>query len=441
MQKSTIKKQNQGVKLKFKYYALFSLFFIIAVYITAYMSMGGEEHSAFGISLPFAVWIVLILAVFFVSSSLFFAYSWVRSLIIRRNNYEDLDSLISQVLYQATQNEPKMLSLQDLQESILRKSATPTQSTFANISSTQSTTAKNQNLKTTLPTLSQNLPQNKLQNQLLDTASLVANAINVTPNFVSKFIDRFSSKCAKPSPNTIKNPHLRTLSLIISRFDLVPNLDSSECGNSRIDKLFSRFISIKNGKYEEIHKYRLSVDSPFVIQNWQNYALKSAKNALEVIKDPSKPTLARRFALKVICEGGVPKEIKKALEVQDYLDKPSLHNALQTCLTLESCPIDYAQIIALGDGVGFDSDDYLELAKSTHSRLSPDKWLRVFSDLSDKSERLHKAFVFVLLELEMIDRATREIQSSRNSDDMRGVVAYMELKKASKENYPLKMFL
>ncbi|MGX3044434.1 hypothetical protein [Helicobacter sp. T3_23-1056] len=425
--------------MKYKYYALFSLFFIIAVYITAYMSMGGEEHSAFGISLPFAMWIVLILAVFFVCSSLFFAYSWVRSLIIRRNNYEDLDSLISQVLYQATQNEPKTLSLQDLQEVVLANDTTATQN--ERISSTHSTNAKNQNLKTTLPKLSQNPHQNKLQNQLLDTASLVANAINVTPNFVSKFIDRFSSKYAKPSPNTIKNPHLRTLSLIISRFDLVPNLDSSECGNSRIDKLFARFISIKNGKYEEIHKYRLSVDSPFVIKNWQNYALKSAKNALEVIKDPHKPTLARRFALKVICEGGVPKEIKKALEVQDYLDKPSLHNALQTCLMLESCPLDSSQIIALGDGVGFDSDDYLELAKATHSGLSPDKWLRVFSDLSDKSERLHKAFVFVLLELEMIDRATREIQSSRNSEDMRGVVAYMELKKASKENYPLKMFL
>ena len=403
------------------------------------MSMGGEEHSAFGISLPFAMWIVLILAVFFVCSSLFFAYSWVRSLIIRRNNYEDLDSLISQVLYQATQNEPKTLSLQDLQEVVLENDTTATQN--ERISSAHSTNDKNQNLKTTLPTLSQNPNQNKLQNPLLDTASLVANAINVTPNFVSKFIDRFSSKYAKPSPNTIKNPHLRTLSLIISRFDLVPNLDSSECGNSRIDKLFARFISIKNGKYEEIHKYRLSVDSPFVIKNWQNYALKSAKNALEVIKDPHKPTLARRFALKVICEGGVPKEIKKALEVQDYLDKPSLHNALQTCLMLESCPLDSSQIIALGDGVGFDSDDYLELAKATHSGLSPDKWLRVFSDLSDKSERLHKAFVFVLLELEMIDRATREIQSSRNSEDMRGVVAYMELKKASKENYPLKMFL
>ena len=408
--------------MKFKYYALFSLFFIIAVYIGAYTITDTQEYSAFGMSLHIAVWIVLVLVVFFVYSSLFFAYSWVRSLIVRRNNYEDLDSLISQVLFQATQNTKNTAKDTDISQEKVAGQVS------------QSSVAQNPQ-----KSIGQNLLKNPKQslNDIADTASLVASALKIR----SKLFENFSKRVAKPSPNAIKNPHLRTLSLIISRFELLPNLSSQECGNSRIDKLLARLVSIESGKYEEINKYHLEKDSPFVVKNWQNYALKSAKNALEVIKDPTKPLLSRRFALGIICEGGVPKEIKKALEVQDYLDKPSLHNALQTCLALESCPLDSSQIIALGEGVGFDGDDYLALAKSTHTKLSPDKWLKIFSDLSDKSERVHKAFVYVLLELEMIDRAQSEIKSSRNSDDMRGVVAYMELKRASKESYPLKMFI
>lgn len=420
--------------MKFKYYALFSLFFIIAVYIGAYTITDTQEYSAFGMSLHIAVWIVLILAVFFVYSSLFFAYSWVRSLIVRRNNYEDLDSLISQVLFQATQNAYPQNTYPKIDES-----QASTQSTNTAQEKTSKQVAQSSALQNPQKTIGQNLLKNPKQslNNIADTASLIANALKIR----SKFFENFSKRVAKPSPNAIKNPHLRTLSLIISRFELLPNLSSQECGNSRIDKLLARLASISNGKYEEINKYHLENDSPFVVKNWQNYALRSAKNALEVIKDPAKPLLSRRFALGLICEGGVPKEIKKALEIQDYLDKPSLHNALQTCLMLESCPLDSSQIIALGEGVGFESDDYLALAKSTHVKLSPDKWLKIFSDLSDKSERVHKAFVYVLLELEMIDRAQSEIKSSRNSEDMRGVVAYMELKRVSKESYPLKMFI
>ena len=151
--------------------------------------------------------------------------------------------------------------------------------------------------------------------------------------------------------------------------------------------------------------------------------------------------LARRFALQIICDGGVPKEIKKALEVQDYLDKSSLKSALQTCLSMESIPLDFAKIVALCDSVGFSSEDYMELAKFTRNRVSPDKWLKTFSDLSDKSEKAHKAFVYVLLELEMIERAQNEVKYSANSDEMRGIRAYMELKRVSKENYPLEIFV
>ncbi|RDU54772.1 hypothetical protein [Helicobacter sp. MIT 01-3238] len=423
--------------MKFKYYALFSLFFIIAVYIGAYTITDTQEYSAFGMSLHIAVWIVLILVVFFVYSSLFFAYSWVRSLIVRRNNYEDLDSLISQVLFQATQNAHPQNTYPTIDE--IHSSTQDAKSANTAQEKTAGQIVQSSTLQNPQKSIGQNLLKNPKQslNDIADTASLIANALKIR----SKLFENFSKRVAKPSPSAIKNPHLRTLSLIISRFELLPNLGSQECGNSRIDKLLARLVSISNGKYEEINKYHLEKDSPFVVKNWQNYALKSAKNALEVIKDPTKPLLSRRFALGIICEGGVPKEIKKALEVQDYLDKPSLHNALQTCLALESCPLDSSQIIDLGEGVGFDGDDYLALAKSTHAKLSPDKWLRIFSDLSDKSERVHKAFVYVLLELEMIDRAQSEIKSSRNSEDMRGVVAYMELKRISKESYPLKMFI
>lgn len=399
--------------MKFKYYALFCLFCIIALYIGTY-SINPQEYRAFGISLPISVWAVLIACVFFLFSVLFFLGGLIRSLIVRKNNYADLESLISQILFQATQSSAHLHSNNNSSDGVLLD--------IRDSTSNKGFASKYANM----PLFSSPLSQ-KIANR-------------VKTSFLSSLFARFS-KPFITSPNAIKNPHLRTLSFILSRFELLPNIKSSDSGNSRIDKLFTRLISISEGKFEDIHKYYLDMDSPFVLQNWQNYALKNAKNALEVIKDPSKPLLARRFALQIICDGGVPKEIKKALEVQDYLDKSSLKSALQTCLSMESIPLDFAKIVALCDSVGFSSEDYMELAKFTRNRVNPDKWLKTFSDLSDKSEKAHKAFVYVLLELEMIERAQNEVKYSANSDEMRGIRAYMELKRVSKENYPLEIFV
>lgn len=409
---------------------------MIALYIGTYWgtylseATNPQEYRAFGITLPIPVWAVLIACVVFLFSVVFFLAGFIRALIVRKNNYSDLESLISQILFQATQSSPHLHN---------PSSPNQAQRDSTNTHSYDGNNASNGVLVDIKDFVQKKGLSSKYATVLSNPISQKI-ASRVKASFLSNLFARFS-KPFITSPNAIKNPHLRTLSLIISRFELLPNIKSSDCGNSRIDKLFLRLISISEGKFEDIHKYYLDKDSPFVLQNWQNYALKNAKNALEVIKDPSKPLLARRFALKVICDGGVPKEIRKALEVQDYLDKSSLKDALQTCLSMESNPLSFTQIVALCDSVGFSSDDYVELAKFTHSKLSPDKWLKTFNDLSDKSERAHKAFVFVLLELEMIERAQNEIKYSVSSNEMRGIRAYMELKRVSKENYPLEIFV
>lgn len=96
--------------MKLKYYVIFSFIFMMLIGIYTY-SLESSQYtyelpfSHMHLTLPVAIWIVGIVALFFIATLVFFASAWAQDLIENYHRKNDYDKLLSQINEQAL-NQP-----------------------------------------------------------------------------------------------------------------------------------------------------------------------------------------------------------------------------------------------------------------------------------------------------------------------------------------------
>ncbi|MDO7252807.1 hypothetical protein [Helicobacter cappadocius] len=336
--------------MKFKYYIMFAVLFIIATAIYIYSLNSGSytlsaSHQGESLNLPIAIWVAIIVLVFFVISLIFFLGEWIRGLLTKYYNNRDFEKIIHQIIEQNTRK--------------------------------------------------------------------------------------------NPPKETYKNHHFDLLSKILARFDLKANLNSQNSTYSKIDKLFEAYKQIDKGIEQDIKKYDLSEDNEFFIKNTQNKISKDTKFALDVLKGTLSTDL-KKYAFIAIVQNSSDKEIQKALELsRSFLDKEMLRE-LFVAYSQNRATFEIDNITKLCKSVQYAEINYLRLAKESKPFLSPDMWLKIFGKLANNDEKAEKAYLYALIDLEMIEQA-KERLSTHNKDDFLIINAYLELKKMGR-NYPVNLF-
>lgn len=98
--------------MKLKYYVTFSAIFMLIIGVYAYEleSSSYTYHIPFSqmnITLPVAIWIILILALFFVVTLIFFASAWAKDILENYQRKHDYDKLLTQINEQALNQDIK----------------------------------------------------------------------------------------------------------------------------------------------------------------------------------------------------------------------------------------------------------------------------------------------------------------------------------------------
>ncbi|PAF43407.1 hypothetical protein [Helicobacter sp. 11S03491-1] len=93
--------------MRFKYYIIFAILFIIAVAAYIYSIDTGSytlstPHQSQSLNLPIAVWVAIIILIFFVLSLIFFLGEWIRGMLIEYRNNRDFEKIIHQIFEQST---------------------------------------------------------------------------------------------------------------------------------------------------------------------------------------------------------------------------------------------------------------------------------------------------------------------------------------------------
>lgn len=167
-------------------------------------------------------------------------------------------------------------------------------------------------------------------------------------------------------------------------------------------------VSVANGNYEDLKKYKLSKENPLVLQNTLNRLKVEPKYALEILKNCKE------------LEGELCKKAYDALldfasfnEIKRYnfpIDKQTFRRMMERYLNSDdSFDMDVKSIEEMLEQLNAERTDYLELARKIKGKLSPDSLIALFEKMYNaKGIIAADAYLYVLYDLQMIDKI-REI--------------------------------
>lgn len=198
------------------------------------------------------------------------------------------------------------------------------------------------------------------------------------------------------------------------KFDSSVKVDFT--GEEEFAKACEIVLNIKNGKYEDLKKYRLNKTNTLVIQNSINKLKEEPKYAIEILKnckDMSSEQCAKAY--DTLLDFASFNEIKRYDVIPD---KKIFRKMMERYLHADdSFEMDMQSIEDMLEKFNADRGDYLELAREIKIKLSPDALIALFAKLyNTKGTVAADAYLYVLYDLQMIDKI-KDILANSDPDE------------------------
>lgn len=230
---------------------------------------------------------------------------------------------------------------------------------------------------------------------------------------------------------SFKTKHFQTLSRVLNRFELYANLESQPCEYAKVDSLFNSFDEVQKGGISTI---KLPQENEFWLKNAKNTIRSDYKFAQKVLEGNYEESL-QLLAIEELAQNNHLSEklIHKFLtnSPSPTLAKTMLDNLLQSGYKL---PINDVKSLLLQSKPT--SKEYLGTLQILRAMFSPDECIWLFEDLSTQDENAREAYVFLLLDFSMMEKAQEFL---RDHENLVLAQAFIDLKKMGK-NYNLESF-
>ena len=226
-----------------------------------------------------------------------------------------------------------------------------------------------------------------------------------------------------------KNPEFKTIADFVIQSEIKPK-SRFKLNVPKIDKIAEVIHKVEDlGEYSDLSKYRLSKDNTLAQKNCENRLAVEPKYAEEILRSCDKLTPLCQKAFDTFVEFGDLKQIKKL----DITPTKAVAIKLITRFSGEGeeYELDKDYVKELCILTKFTKDDYIALAKSLIRKLSPDETLELFYLLSRDIVEAVGGYIYVNLELEVIDKAKELLEQSAD-DEFLEFKAFLCLKEKGK---------
>lgn len=235
-----------------------------------------------------------------------------------------------------------------------------------------------------------------------------------------------------------KTKRYQELSAILKQFEFKAKDITEETEVERIDCVLKAISELQKGNTIDLKLFAVSGDNALVEHNELNRLEQNEKFALEIFKKPaSYTTKIKEKAFDKLLDFAEEKEIKRCLgliTLNKPLSEKLFEKFVQNTISLSS-----EEIRNIAKDAGYMKNDYIALAKKLKERFPPDSWIGLFEYLADHDENAEESIIYVLLELEMVDRAKERINNAPD-ENMQKFEAYLALKECDR-HFPIDIFV
>ncbi len=228
-----------------------------------------------------------------------------------------------------------------------------------------------------------------------------------------------------------KTKGFKNLSSILSQFKLEVTDNTFSSPDEELNKIVATIKDVKAGKYVNDKSVKFSEISSIVNYNTMNKVNQDPDFAVEVLKKSenyNQDILKTAFE-KVLRDKSMTtvKKVYKNIK----LDKTLAKKLFEKDAANNEFGFTAEEILKIVKDLDFTKEDYMSLAKNYEAILQPDQIIALFEKLSSEIEEATSAYLHVLFEYEMIDKA-REVIQSTSEDEYTAFKALLELKDAGK---------
>jgi len=251
-------------------------------------------------------------------------------------------------------------------------------------------------------------------------------------NDLNTIVDIFKSKLlGKEKKATFITKEFKDIAQFFDAFDLSVTKNNFSSTNADFNKLVNAIKDINSGKYVSGKVIKLDTNSPLAKKNLINKINEQVDFAIDIVKKShSYDYDIVKLALKNIIKEKSMTTVKK-LYKDVKLDRELAFELLQKNIENKEFGFSNEEIIKIVKNAEFTNDDYLEFARLYKKEIDPDRLISIFEQLSNETEEAVSANLYILSELEMLDKL-RETLANSSEDDFLPIRALLDLKDSGK---------
>ena len=203
-------------------------------------------------------------------------------------------------------------------------------------------------------------------------------------------------------------------------------------------KIANEIKEIQSGNYVDISHYKLPSDNPLSIQNDYNKLKTDARYAEKILKkNLDKDSELAKESFKVYASYASLSDVLRedmpvTKSVFEILLGRYVNKDEQVVLTKEKIGI-------FLDSISMDENDFLSMAKKLKKIMAPDELINTFEEFYEKYSESASAYIYILFELQMLDKVGEVLQNS--SDDEFKKYRYLYELRESGKSFDIDLFV
>ena len=243
---------------------------------------------------------------------------------------------------------------------------------------------------------------------------------------IKNFLLQKDEKCK------LKTHGYKNIFKILSQLKLDVKDNTFTSTNEELNQTVSLIKDIKSGKYVNEKTLKLDSNSELAKANLINKINEQIDFSLDVLK---KVDLYSEDMVKIaffnVLENKAMTTIKKVY-TNVKLDREMAYKLFLKDIGSIEFGLSKDEILKITKSLNYSKNEYINLAKLYKDVLTPDKLIELFELLSNEVEEATEANLYILCELEMIDKV-REILSGYDNNELVAFRALIDLKEAGKQ--------
>ncbi len=240
-----------------------------------------------------------------------------------------------------------------------------------------------------------------------------------------------SNLLEKDETYKFKTKEFKNLSSILSQLKIDVQSNRFTSSDEELNKIVAGIQDIKDGKYVSEKVIKINETTTLANLNMINKVNEQIDFAVDVLKKPenySSDVVLQSFE-NVLKDKSMTTMKKVYKNVK--LDKEMAKKLFEKDAANNEFGFTTDEILKIVKDLDYKNDDFIMLAKNYETILKPDQIIELFEKLSVELEDATPAYLHVLFEYEMIDKA-REVLANTKDNEYSAFKALLDLKEVGK---------